>query len=130
MAKKLSLSQIRIDCIVMLLLHRSSDFAMREWQIVAAGERSKWLNQNERERTPSQTASRFANRVHNFVSNRDLQKNPIRMRLIQWDSYSSSFRLTERGVKFLFQVDKLLGGKGETDFPKIALWLEEQARIT
>jgi hypothetical protein len=123
MAIHFSLEEIRWLAIVLLPLSRAPNRKMNEADLIALVERSNWVTRAERSSVPSRNDTRIANRIHNWVSHRDSAKNPIRLRLIEWDRYSSHFALTERGADFLGKLVQKLGGCEETDFGSVDNWL-------
>ena len=123
MSLKLPVSTIRFFCMIFLPLSSRTQSSMREAELIEWARRSKWLTQEEIASVASRADSRFANRVHNVVSHRDSRMNPIRLRLIERDSVSVAFHLTEKGARFLLAVDEKLGGNGSGQFAAVKQWL-------
>ena len=108
---------------------------MRENQIIELGLKSKWLNHFERKNVLSRTDSRFANQIHNIVSQRELRKNLINTKLIIWYKRTEEFEITLKGLQFLSDVNaKIFAAKNagyftteSKNFEAIDNWLQEYA---
>jgi hypothetical protein len=96
---------------------------MSEAEIIELAQWSSWLTQMERANVPSRLDSRFANKLHNVVSHRDSNKNPIRRGLIEWNPNSTSFLLKEKGMEFLRSVAKKLSAGKSDELTMIDRWL-------
>lgn len=124
MTIKLTVAEIRFLTLLLRLVDLAPSKRMSEALLIALGEKSNWLTNEERARVKSRNDSRFANRIHNVVSHRDSKGNPIRHRLIEWECFGSAFRITDKGQKFLDDVGSKLGSTSRSD---IDGWLAEWA---
>jgi hypothetical protein len=128
MAIKLSLIEIRNLTLLLRLIDLAPSKRMSEAQIIQLGENSDRLTCYERQSVPSRTDSRFANWVHNVVCHRDLARNPIRQKLINWDPQASSFALTDKGQKFLDDMSTTLDAAASKIRMEVDHWLTQYAR--
>ena len=128
MTFKPSVSTIRFFCMIFLPLSSRTQQSMSEAELIEWARRSTWLTREEIASVPSRSDSRFANSIHNVVSRRHSQANPIHKGFIRWDDATAAFTLTEKGAQFLQAVEAKLGGDGSTNFAAIRQWLVDWAR--
>lgn len=124
---KLSLSEIRFNSIILMLLARAPKNALLESEVIELAERSKWLSADMRASVPSRSDSRIANKVHNQVSHRTSRGNLIQLGLIGWCHHLSSFTLQEKGRQFLSDVAAKLGATSSSDLSVVDDWLTRTA---